>query len=89
MDLHKISDQFFVAAQISETDLAADHRTRTGTVNCHKIGLNVLYTLLTIDGTKPSRLAWLLKEQILPPVYWKAMLKGCEWMAAPEKLTVR
>ncbi|SPH27466.1 Beta-lactamase hydrolase-like protein [Ascidiaceihabitans donghaensis] len=42
-----------------------------------------------IDGTKPSRLAWLLKEKILPPVYWKAMLKGREWMAAPEKLTVR
>lgn len=37
-----------------------------------------------IDGTKPSRLAWLLKEQILPPVYWKAMLKGREWMAKPE-----
>tara|TARA_R110002094_G_scaffold89971_10_gene92667 strand:- start:5131 stop:6804 length:1674 start_codon:yes stop_codon:yes gene_type:complete len=42
-----------------------------------------------IDGTKPSRLAWLLKERILPPVYWKAMLKGHEWMAAPEKITVR
>ncbi len=36
-----------------------------------------------IDGTKPSRLAWLLKEKILPPVYWKAMLKGREWMAKP------
>ncbi len=29
-----------------------------------------------IDGTKPSRLSWLLKERILPPIYWKAMLKG-------------
>jgi sulfide:quinone oxidoreductase len=38
-----------------------------------------------IDGTHPSRLAWLLKEQILPPVYWKAMLKGKEWMARPIK----
>jgi sulfide:quinone oxidoreductase len=37
-----------------------------------------------IDGTKPSRLAWLLKERILPPLYWKAMLKGREWMAKPE-----
>ena len=37
-----------------------------------------------IDGTKPSSLAWLLKERILPPVYWKAMLKGREWMAKPE-----
>jgi len=39
-----------------------------------------------IDGTKPSRTAWLLKEKILPPVYWKAMLRGKEWMAKPEKL---
>jgi sulfide:quinone oxidoreductase len=37
-----------------------------------------------IDGTKPSRAAWLLKERILPPIYWKAMLKGKEWMAKPE-----
>ncbi|EPX79549.1 bifunctional protein tyrosine phosphatase family protein/NAD(P)/FAD-dependent oxidoreductase [Salipiger mucosus] len=37
-----------------------------------------------IDGTKPTRAAWLLKEQILPPVYWKAMLRGREWMARPE-----
>jgi sulfide:quinone oxidoreductase len=37
-----------------------------------------------IDGTKPSRLAWLLKERILPPLYWKAMLKGREWLAKPE-----
>ncbi|MGI1661632.1 TIGR01244 family sulfur transferase [Palleronia sp. KMU-117] len=41
-----------------------------------------------IDGTKPSRAAWLLKEQILPPVYWLAMLKGKEWMAKPEKVSV-
>ena len=36
-----------------------------------------------LDGTRPSRLAWLLKERILPPLYWRAMLKGREWMAAP------
>ena len=40
-----------------------------------------------IDGTKPSRLAWLLKEKMLPPIYWKAMLKGREWMARPEKIS--
>ncbi|MFO8127762.1 TIGR01244 family sulfur transferase [Yoonia sp.] len=40
-----------------------------------------------IDGTKPSRMAWLLKEKILPPVYWSAMLKGREWMAKPEKVS--
>ncbi|KAF1056033.1 MAG: Sulfide dehydrogenase [flavocytochrome c] flavoprotein chain [Burkholderia gladioli] len=26
------------------------------------------------DGTRPSRLAWFLKETLLPPVYWHAML---------------
>ncbi|MDE4379157.1 bifunctional protein tyrosine phosphatase family protein/NAD(P)/FAD-dependent oxidoreductase [Phaeobacter gallaeciensis] len=42
-----------------------------------------------LDGTKPSRTAWLLKEKILPPIYWKAMLKGREWMAKPEKISAR
>ncbi|MCV2875301.1 bifunctional protein tyrosine phosphatase family protein/NAD(P)/FAD-dependent oxidoreductase [Rhodobacteraceae bacterium XHP0102] len=42
-----------------------------------------------IDGTKPSRLAWWLKESFLPPFYWKGMLKGREWMVKPEKINVR
>jgi sulfide:quinone oxidoreductase len=29
----------------------------------------------------------MLKERILPPIYWKAMLKGKEWMAKPQVLT--
>lgn len=37
-----------------------------------------------IDGTRPSRLAWLLKKDLLPPIYWDAMLKGREWLAAPQ-----
>lgn len=37
-----------------------------------------------VDGTRPSQLAWLLKEKILPPLYWKGMLKGREWLARPE-----
>ena len=40
-----------------------------------------------IDGTKPSHLAWLLKEKLLPPIYWKAMLRGKEWLAKPEKVS--
>ncbi|MBN3751595.1 TIGR01244 family phosphatase [Paraburkholderia sp. Tr-20389] len=36
-----------------------------------------------LDGKRPSRLAWFLKERILPPLYWDAMLKGREWMARP------
>jgi hypothetical protein len=36
-----------------------------------------------IDGTRPQRLPWLLKVRVLPPVYWKAMLNGREWLARP------
>lgn len=36
-----------------------------------------------IDGQKPSRLAWMLKSEALPEIYWKGMLKGREWLAAP------
>lgn len=39
-----------------------------------------------IDGTKPSRLAWMLKKDLLPPIYWDAMLKGHEWLAAPQPI---
>ena len=39
-----------------------------------------------IDSQQPSRLAWILKERILPPIYWWAMLKGREWLAKPIKL---
>ena len=37
-----------------------------------------------IDGTRPSALAWILKERFLPPLYWDGMLKGREWLAQPE-----
>lgn len=36
-----------------------------------------------IDGTRPTRLAWLLKCHVLPRLYWQAMLKGREWLARP------
>jgi len=39
-----------------------------------------------INGKHASKLSWLLKERILPPIYWKAMLKGHEWMAVPDEL---
>jgi sulfide:quinone oxidoreductase len=39
-----------------------------------------------IDGTRPSRLAWYLKKDLLPPIYWDAMLKGHEWLASPQAL---
>lgn len=39
-----------------------------------------------VDGTRPSRLAWHLKSEILPEIYWQGMLKGHEWLAAPHHL---
>ncbi len=39
-----------------------------------------------LQGTKPTRSAWVLKKSILPGVYWHAMLKGREWLAAPKDL---
>lgn len=37
-----------------------------------------------IDGTQPSRLAWILKKDLLPPIYWNGMLKGREWLVTPD-----
>jgi sulfide:quinone oxidoreductase len=37
-----------------------------------------------IKDTEPSHLAWLLKERMLPPIYWQAMLRGREWLARPQ-----
>lgn len=38
-----------------------------------------------IDGTKASRLSWMLKADALPWIYWNGMLKGREWLAGPGK----
>lgn len=39
-----------------------------------------------IDGTRPSRAAWFLKDRVLPFVYWQGMLKGREWLIDPAKI---
>jgi sulfide:quinone oxidoreductase len=38
-----------------------------------------------INGQQPSRLAWHLKSDVLPALYWNAMLKGREWLCAPDR----
>ena len=35
------------------------------------------------EGTRPTSLAWFLKANVLPKVYWNMMLKGNEWLAEP------
>lgn len=36
-----------------------------------------------LDGQRPTALAWILKAQLLPPIYWHGMLKGREWLVKP------
>ncbi|MBU3641305.1 FAD/NAD(P)-binding oxidoreductase [Polynucleobacter sp. Fuers-14] len=36
-----------------------------------------------INPLKATRLAWILKKDVLPWLYWNAMLKGREWLARP------
>ena len=40
-----------------------------------------------LEGTRPTRAAWFLKDRLLPFVYWRCMLKGREWLAEPRPLT--
>lgn len=37
-----------------------------------------------LEGTVPTRLAWLLKKLVLPKLYWDYMLKGREPLVKPE-----
>jgi sulfide:quinone oxidoreductase len=37
-----------------------------------------------LNGLKATTLAWILKKDILPFVYWNVMLKGREWLVAPD-----
>ncbi len=37
-----------------------------------------------LNGLRPTRLAWHLKADLLPWIYWNAMLKGREWMVKTE-----
>lgn len=39
-----------------------------------------------LDGTKPTRAAWFLKEKMLPAIYFDQMLKGIEFLAKPKIL---
>jgi len=40
-----------------------------------------------LDGKKPTRLAWFLKEKIMPHLYWDFMLKGREFLVRPARKT--
>ncbi|GAA0579050.1 hypothetical protein GCM10009416_16900 [Craurococcus roseus] len=39
-----------------------------------------------LDPVVPRRSAWWLKAKLLPALYFDAMLKGREWLAAPRLL---
>lgn len=38
-----------------------------------------------IDDLRPSRIAWLLKKDVLPWLYWSVMLRGRELLARPRR----
>lgn len=40
-----------------------------------------------IKSDEASKLAWFLKEKMLPTVYYQLMLKGREWLAKPDSIT--
>lgn len=42
-----------------------------------------------LDGTKPTRAAWFLKEKMLPWIYFDLMLRGNETLAKPRILPLR
>lgn len=37
-----------------------------------------------LEGRQPTKLAWMLKKDFLPWLYWNGMLKGREWLVKPE-----
>ena len=39
-----------------------------------------------INSFEPSRLAWYMKEQMMPTIYWRMLLKGHEWLAEPNPI---
>ncbi|WP_097461974.1 bifunctional protein tyrosine phosphatase family protein/NAD(P)/FAD-dependent oxidoreductase [Mangrovitalea sediminis] len=39
-----------------------------------------------LEPTVPRRVMWLLKAKLMPWIYFKLMLRGREWLAAPERL---
>ena len=87
MDIKTVNEEFSVSAQIDLDDLKL--LSVRGKIVLAEFGyggkLLPSFPRWLIDGQKPSRLAWILKEKILPPVYWKAMLEGKEWMVDPEQ----
>lgn len=47
----------------------------------------VLQPSFPLNPAVARRSMWWLKTKIMPPLYFHAMLKGHEWLAAPSKLT--
>lgn len=41
------------------------------------------------DAVTPTRLARWLMRRILPPVYWRDMLRGQEWLAKPDPIAAK
>jgi hypothetical protein len=79
MQCHVLTPTVSLAPQIGTDDIASLRGAELSRGHLQSSFPNSL-----IDGTRPSKISWLLKERMLPPLYWRAMLKGREWMATPE-----
>lgn len=56
---------------------------------CYGGKLDPTFPTWMLDGTRPTRRAWFLKEKMLPYIYFDMMLKGDETMAKPTILKHR
>jgi sulfide:quinone oxidoreductase len=55
---------------------------------CYGGKLKPTFPSWLIDGRRPSRLAWHLKSDALPSIYWNAMLKGREWLCSTRQINI-
>ena len=51
--------------------------------------LDPTFPMWALNGTKPTRAAWFLKEKMLPSIYFNQMLRGDETLAKPKLLPHR
>ena len=45
--------------------------------------VNPSFPTWLLNGQRPTTLAWFLKAQAIPYIYWNGMLKGHEWLVKP------
>lgn len=86
MELKKISPKVTVSPQIAAMDTAAIKAAGYRAIICSRPdGEGADQPSFEEIEAAASRAAWFIKEKMLPPICWQAMLRGREWMAKPER----